>query len=43
MMGLPGIDVDAALAVTLSLLLYAVMLFWSMVGGVLYIIRGRLR
>jgi uncharacterized membrane protein YbhN (UPF0104 family) len=43
MMGLPGIDVDAALAVTLSLLLYAVMLFWSMVGGVLYIMRGRLR
>jgi uncharacterized protein (TIRG00374 family) len=42
MMGLPAFAVDEGLAVTLSLLLYAVMLFWSLVGGLLYMLRGRL-
>ena len=43
MMGLPSIGVAPELAVTLSLLFYAVMLFWSVIGGLLYMLRGRLR
>jgi uncharacterized membrane protein YbhN (UPF0104 family) len=40
LLGIPEFKVPAARAVTLSLLLYAVTLFWSLVGGLIYAARA---
>lgn len=40
LLGIPEFKVPASRAVTLSLLLYAVTLFWSLVGGVIYATRA---